>query len=97
MSLDVADEVVVADYVRSARATAVQVSWLWSLGRPGGQATDDDLALGVWSARAETMQATLDWLRAEHGGPRRVPASPQVSMPDQLERCGQRCWSLRPV
>jgi protein-tyrosine phosphatase len=67
-SLEVPDEVIVEDYVRSARATAVQVSWLWSLGRPGGRATDDDLAVGVWSARAETMRTTLDWLRAEHGG-----------------------------
>jgi protein-tyrosine phosphatase len=67
-SLGVPDDAVVRDYVRSARANAVQVSWLWSLGRPGGQATDTDLELGVWSARAETMQRTLDWLRSEHGG-----------------------------
>ncbi len=62
------DDVVVADYVRSARATAVQVGWLWSLGLPGGGATDEDLELGVWSAREATMRTTLDWLRAEHGG-----------------------------
>ena len=67
-SLDIPDEAIVADYARSAGATAVQVSWLWSLGRAGGQATDADLELGVWSARAATMQSTLDWLRDEHGG-----------------------------
>lgn len=65
--LGASDEVIVADYVRSARATAVQVSWLWSLGLPGGAATDDDLSLGLWSARAETMTSTLDWLRSQHG------------------------------
>ena len=81
--LDVDDEVVIADYVRSARATAVQVGWLWTLGRPGGLATDDDLALGVWSARAETMQATLDWLRAEYGGPGEYLVSAGVDA-DQL-------------
>lgn len=67
-ALDAADEVVVADYVRSARATAVQVSWLWSMGHPAGGATDDDMEIGVWSARGATMEVTLDWLRAEHGG-----------------------------
>ena len=67
-SLEVPDEAIVADYARSAGATAVQVSWLWSLGRAGGQVTEADLELGVWSARAATMQSTLDWLRDEHGG-----------------------------
>jgi protein tyrosine/serine phosphatase len=67
-ALGVPATTVVEDYVRSARATAVQVSWLWSLGLPGGGATDADLALGVWSARAETMTATLDWIDREHGG-----------------------------
>lgn len=67
-AMDVPDEVVVEDYVRSARATAVQRSWLWTFGRPGGQATDDDLELGVWSARAATIRSTLDWLRGQHGG-----------------------------
>jgi predicted deacylase len=38
---------------------------------PGGQASDEELELGVWSARAETMQSMLDWLRDEHGGARR--------------------------
>jgi protein-tyrosine phosphatase len=66
--LEVPDEVVVADYARSAAATAVQVSWLWSLGRPGGDATDEDLHDGVWSARAGTMDATLRWLRDTYGG-----------------------------
>jgi protein tyrosine/serine phosphatase len=69
-AMDVSDQLVVDDYVRSARATAVQRSWLWTFGRPGGEATDDDLELGVWSARAETMRTTLDWLRGEHGGAR---------------------------
>ena len=59
------------------------MGWLWTLGRPGGLATDDDLALGVWSARAETMQATLDWLRAEYGGPGQYLVSAGVDA-DQL-------------
>ncbi len=67
-ALGVPEDVIVADYVRSATATAVQVSWLWSMGRPGGQVTDADLELGVWSARPETMRTTLQWLRVEHGG-----------------------------
>ena len=66
--LDVPDETIVSDYVRSSAATAVQVSWLWALGLPGGSTTDDELEFGVWSARPETMQTTLAWLRSEHGG-----------------------------
>lgn len=67
-TLGASDQVIVDDYVRSARATAVQVSWLWSMGHPGGEAGDDDLDHGLWSARPATMQATLDWLRDTHGG-----------------------------
>ncbi len=66
--LGVPNDTIVEDYGRSSAATAVQVSWLWSLGRPGGEATEEDIAIGVWSARPETMRTTLDWLRAEHGG-----------------------------
>lgn len=66
--LGVPDETIVSDYVRSSAATAVQVSWLWALGLPGGSTTDDELEFGVWSARPETMQATLAWLRSEDGG-----------------------------
>jgi protein-tyrosine phosphatase len=66
--LGVPDETIVADYVRSASATAVQVSWLWALGLPGGSTSDDELEFGVWSARPETMQATLALLRGDHGG-----------------------------
>ena len=62
---------IAADYARSSAATAVQVQWLWAFGLPGGNASDDDLAVGVWSARPETMLATLDWLASEHGGAER--------------------------
>lgn len=65
------DEAIVADYVLSARATAVQVGWLWSFGLPQGNTSDEELATGVWSARPETMASTLEWLDAEHGGARR--------------------------
>lgn len=83
-SLGADDEVIVADYVRSARATAVQVSWLWSLGHPAGAATDDDLAVGVWSARPATMTTTLDWLREHHGGADGYLLAAGVS-PEELE------------
>lgn len=66
--LGVPDETIVTDYERSSAATAVQVSWLWALGLPGGSTTDDELEFGVWSARPETMQTTLDWLRETRGG-----------------------------
>lgn len=69
-SLGVEDDVIAADYARSSAATAVQVSWLWTFGLPQGSATDDDLATGVWSARPETMAATLGWLDDEFGGAR---------------------------
>lgn len=67
-ALDAPDEAIVADYTRSSAATAVQVSWLWSLGHPHGAATDDDIFVGLWSARAETMEDTLAWIRDEFGG-----------------------------
>lgn len=66
--LDVADEVIVADYARSSAATAVQRSWLWSLGSPAGSVSDEELHLGVWSARPETMAGTLEWIRSRYGG-----------------------------
>jgi len=61
-------EVIVADYARTAAVTPIQVSWLWSLGHPAGQVDDDELRYGLWSARPETMRATLEWLQREHGG-----------------------------
>ena len=67
-ALGASEDEIVADYVRSARAGAVQLSWLWSLGHPEGAATDDDLYVGLWSARAETMEHTLEWLQKEFGG-----------------------------
>ncbi len=67
--LGVPDDVIVADYARSARATAVQVGWLWTFGHPAGQVSDSDLELGVWSARPATMVSTLRWLGDEYGGP----------------------------
>lgn len=59
---------IVADYVVSARVTAAQVAWFR---RAGGRYTDvgdDEIATGVWSARADTMTATIDHLDAAHGG-----------------------------
>jgi protein-tyrosine phosphatase len=61
-------EVIVEDYVRSARVNALQVARFRVLGHRYGAATDEDLAVGVWSARPETMQATLDLLERDHGG-----------------------------
>lgn len=66
--LGVAEDEIVADYARSAAATAVQVSWLWTFGHPAGSTDDDQLALGVWSARPETMAATLRHVDDAHGG-----------------------------
>lgn len=66
--LGVHHDAIAHDYAKSAAATAVQVSWLWSFGHPYGAATDDDLFVGVWSARPETMAATLDFLGEEFGG-----------------------------
>ena len=62
-----ARDAIVADYVRSARVNVLQVARLRVIGFPD-IATDDDLAIGVWSARAETIEATLDLLDREHGG-----------------------------
>lgn len=66
--VDVPDEVIVADYARSSAATAVQVSWLWSLQHPHGAATEDDIFVGMWSARPATMADTLGWIDTELGG-----------------------------
>jgi len=66
--LGVEDQVIASDYAKSSAATAVQVQWLWSFSLPGGETTDRDLELGVWSARPETMLRTLGWIDAEFGG-----------------------------
>lgn len=66
--LGVEREQIVADYVRSANATAVQIQWLWSFGHVDGDALDMDLREGLWSARPETMRETLEWVDAEFGG-----------------------------
>lgn len=66
--LGVEREEIVADYTRSAGATAVQIQWLWSFGYVDGGALDMDLSQGIWSARPETMRATLDWVDENHGG-----------------------------
>ncbi len=71
--LGVHDDEIVADYARSAAATAVQVSWLWTFGHPAGSTDDDELALGVWSARPETMVATLRFVEDRYGGPVGLP------------------------
>ncbi|MFM7063038.1 MAG: tyrosine-protein phosphatase [Actinomycetes bacterium] len=68
-ALGVPDELVVADYARSACATAVQTTWLRYLGRPEGDVPPDELALGLWSARPVTMAHTLEFLHDEFGGP----------------------------
>lgn len=65
--LDVGPEDIARDYARSSAATAVQVNWLWTFGLLGGNATDEDLSVGVWSARPETMRTTLSWIDAEFG------------------------------
>lgn len=59
---------IVDDYARSSRSTAVQVNWLWSMGRPEGVVDDETLLVGVWSARPATMAATIEWLHDSHGG-----------------------------
>lgn len=61
-------EAIVADYTRSARVNALQVGWLRIFGRRYGDVDDEEIAVGVWSARAETMEATLDHLDDAHGG-----------------------------
>ena len=87
-TLGAPDDAIVADYVWSGRATAVQVNWLWSFGMPQGDTDDEELATGVWSARPETMVATLEWLDAEHGGARRYleDAGVTAEVFDTLER-----------
>jgi len=66
-TLGVDPQVIAQDYARSSAATAVQVQWLWSFDMPGGEATDADMAVGVWSARPETMLTTLAWIGSEYG------------------------------
>lgn len=61
-------EAIVADYVRSARAGAVQVARLKVLGLRYGDIDDEEISIGVWSARAVTMESTLDRLDVAHGG-----------------------------
>jgi protein tyrosine/serine phosphatase len=61
-------DAIVADYVRSARVNVLQVARLRVIGHPAGAATDEDLAVGVWSARPETIEATIDLLDDRHGG-----------------------------
>ncbi|UDY37341.1 tyrosine-protein phosphatase [Dermatobacter hominis] len=61
-------DVIVDDYVRSARVNVLQVARLRVVGHRYGRASDDDVAVGAWSARPETMHATLDLLEREHGG-----------------------------
>ncbi len=69
--LGVDDQVIAVDYAKSSAATAVQVQWLWSFGLPGGESNDQDLEIGIWSARPETMLRTLAYLDAEFGGAER--------------------------
>jgi protein-tyrosine phosphatase len=69
-AVGVSDDVIVSDYARSARSTAVQVAWMRSHGHRYGDVGDDDLAVGLWSARPETMAATLTLLSERFGGAR---------------------------
>lgn len=66
--LGVDREQIVADYARSANATAVQVQWLWAFGYVDGDALEKDLQEGLWSARPETMRTTLEWVDDDFGG-----------------------------
>jgi len=61
------DQAVVEDYARSSRATTIQANWAIFRGVYDRPVSDEDLATGVWSARPETMEATLAWLRSAHG------------------------------
>ena len=67
-ALGVDEETIVADYARSSLAITVQATWALIYGVYDRPVTDEDLESGVWSARPDTMRATLAWLRAEHGG-----------------------------
>lgn len=60
-------ETIVADYTRSSSVTAIQLQWLWSFGYLRDEVTDEDLTIGLWSARPETMRSTLEWLNREFG------------------------------
>jgi protein-tyrosine phosphatase len=86
--LEVDQDEIVRDYARSSAATAVQVNWLWTFGLLGGNATDEDLAVGVWSARPETMRTTLSWIDAEFGDVSGYLRSQglDVAVPDTLRR-----------
>lgn len=89
-ALGVPDDEVVADYARSARATAVQVQWLWILGHPEGDVAAADLSTGLWSARPATMAATLEHLGAEYGGAVRYLAEHGVGA-DAVAALRARC------
>ncbi|HTO01435.1 MAG TPA: tyrosine-protein phosphatase [Microthrixaceae bacterium] len=65
--LDVAPETIIDDYTRSSAVTAIQVQWLWSFGYLKEDVTDEDLSIGLWSARPDTMRSTLEWLSKEFG------------------------------
>ena len=67
-ALGVPDRAIVDDYARTATATAVQVTYLRYLGRPEGDVSPDELALGLWSARPVTMARTLAFVSEEFGG-----------------------------
>ncbi len=88
-ALGVPDDRVVADYARSANATAVQTTWLRYLGRPEGDVRPDELALGLWSARPVTMQHTLEFLHAEFGGATGYLAEHGAG-PDTVDQLRQR-------
>ncbi|MEI2640641.1 MAG: tyrosine-protein phosphatase [Microthrixaceae bacterium] len=66
--LGVTEDEIVADYARSANATAVQLQWLWSFGLIGDEVADEDLSDGLWSARPDTLRSTLEWVRGHYGG-----------------------------
>lgn len=60
--------VIVADYVVSAQVTSRQVAWFRDHGHRYADVDTDDIATGVWSARPETIVATINHLDAVYGG-----------------------------
>jgi len=67
-ALGVSAEHIVADYALTSRVTAIQVGYLWIMGRVEGDVSDDELRIGLWSARPVTMANTLKFVDDEFGG-----------------------------
>lgn len=91
-ALGVPASTIVEDYAVTARATAVQVTYLRYLGRPEGDVSPDELALGLWSARPETMARTIEFVAAEFGDVPGYLAEHGVG-PDAVAALGARVLS----